>query len=642
MEKSLLSWMIGLSRGSKRLFVLGADSLVLPLMMLLAFCLRFDAIYVPDARMWTVIGLTTLVTVYVFGRFGLYRAVIRFVGYQVLVSILLGVTISTLAFTTFGFLLQAELPRSIPFIYFFLTIVAVGGGRFFMRAILNQERRAGKERVIIYGAGFGGLQLATALTNGAEYHPVAFVDDDKKKQGTVLQGLRVHKTRHIGQLVEQAGARKVLLAISELTVAERKRIVTQLGKFKVSVQTIPSYTDVISGKSRIEEIRDLEVEDLLGRDSVAPDAQLMPMTIAGKSVMVTGAGGSIGSELCRQIVAQHPKVLVLYELSEYGLYQIERELSGVALGIELYPILGSVQDEVHLARTLDRFGIQTVFHAAAYKHVPLVEHNLFPAVCNNIFGTNNVARAALAAGVENFILISTDKAVRPTNFMGATKRFAELVLQALAAQESCTTRFSMVRFGNVLDSSGSVVPLFKKQIRAGGPVTVTHAEVNRFFMTIPEAVQLVIQAASMSRGGDVFVLDMGEPVRILDLAKTMISLMGKSLRDDENPEGDIAIEYTGLRPGEKLFEELLIGDNCVGTEHPMITRAMEHDLPLSQVDDALIALKHALANNDVEALMAIMQRTVREYSAADSVVDYLASEQVIRRASNVQPLFPGD
>ncbi len=635
----MLSWLIALPRATKRLVTLSADLVALPLMMLIAFALHLDQLFIPDARMSTVIGLSTVVTLYVFGRFGLYRAVIRFVGYQALLSIALGVTVSTLAFTTFGFLLQADVPRPVPLIYFFLTIVAVGGGRFFIRAILNQEQHAGKERVIIYGAGFGGLQLATALVNGAEYQPVALVDDDKRKQGTVLQGPRVYNPRRIGRLVEETGAAKVLLAISRLTVKDRKRIVDYLAQFPVSVQTIPSYTDVISGQASIAEIRDIEVEDLLGRDSIAPDPGLLPATIAGKSVLVTGAGGSIGSELCRQILAQRPTRLILFEQSEFALYQIEQELGPWAAGVQIVPVLGTVQDSGHVRQVIARFGVDTLFHAAAYKHVPLVEHNVLPAVRNNIFGTERVARAALDCGVGNFILISTDKAVRPTNFMGATKRFAELILQGLAAQEGCRTCFSMVRFGNVLDSSGSVVPLFKGQIRRGGPVTVTHPEVNRYFMTIPEAVQLVLQAAAMGRGGDVFVLDMGEPVKIADLALTMIRLMGKSVRDEANPDGDIEVQFTGLRPGEKLYEELLIGDNCIGTEHPMITRAMEHELSLADVDDGLSSLNDAVNASRPADVITILRGLVEEYSAAEELVDHLVSDAGTA-PDNVRSLFP--
>lgn len=637
----MLSWLIGLPRNAKRVVAVTSDLFAIPLTMMLAFALRHDGVVVPDARVATVLGLTTLTTVYVFARFGLYRAVIRHVGYQALMSIVLGVILSTLAFTTFGFMLQAGVPRSVPIIYFFLSVVAVGGSRFFVRALLNQEQLGGKEKVIIYGAGFGGLQLATALTSGAEYHPVAMVDDDRNKQGTVLQGLRVHKPRRLDRLVRETDAQKVLLAISRLTVGRRKKIVEYLAQFPVSVQTIPSYTDLISGRADIAQLRDVEVTDLLGRDSVDPDPALLPMTIQGKAVMVTGAGGSIGSELCRQILALRPSVLVLFEASEYGLYAIEKELQSLSdeNAPPLVTILGSVQERAQLDTVIRHYSIATVFHAAAYKHVPLVELNLLAAARNNVLGTDNVARAALAGGVTNFILISTDKAVRPTNFMGASKRFAELILQALSAQPDCNTRFSMVRFGNVLASSGSVVPLFKKQIAEGGPLTVTHPEVNRYFMTIPEAVQLVIQAASMSRGGDVFVLDMGDPVRILDLATTMIRMMGKTVRNDDTPDGDIEIRFTGLRPGEKLYEELLIGDNCVGTEHPMITRATEHSLTLDEVEEGLVAVRGAIDAGQPDLAVEVMQHYVREYDAAEQIVDPLAAGASPAVRDNVRELF---
>ena len=588
-----------------------------------------------------VFGLTTLTTVYVFAHFGLYRAVIRYVSYQVMTSIVLGVIVSTLAFNTFGFLLQADIARSVPFIYFLLSVVAVGGSRFFVRALLNQEQLGVKERVIIYGAGFGGLQLATALSSDAEYHAVAMVDDDEMKQGTVLRGLHVYKPRRIGRLVQETGAKKVLLAISRLTVGRRKKIVEYLAQYPVSVQTIPSYTDLISGHANIAQLRDVEVTDLLGRDSVDPDPDLLPRTIKDKVVMVTGAGGSIGRELCRQILALKPCRLILFDASEYGLYAIDNELRELQ-GDEKLPVtpfLGTVQHRLQLDNVIWHYAVETVFHAAAYKHVPLVEGNLLAAVCNNVFGTNNVARAALDGGVSNFILISTDKAVRPTNFMGATKRFSELILQALSAKPNCETCFSMVRFGNVLASSGSVVPLFKKQIAEGGPVTVTHPEVNRYFMTIPEAVQLVIQAASMSRGGDVFVLDMGEPIRILDLATTMVRIMGKTVRNDDVPDGDIEIRFTGLRPGEKLYEELLIGDNCVGTEHPMITRATEHALSMDDVDLALAAFFEAVQARRPDDAMRVMKQYVQEYDAEEEIVDPL-SVAASSVAENVSALFP--
>jgi FlaA1/EpsC-like NDP-sugar epimerase len=580
-------------------------------------------------------ALTTLVTVIFFVRLGLYRAVLRFAGTQMLTTVFIGVSFSVLALAFFGFLLNANIPRSVPFIYLGLAIITIGGTRFTIRSILTiDQRRANIDRVIIYGAGSAGIQLASALALGKEYKPVAYVDDDKKKQGTIQQDLRVYKPRHIPRLINRTGASIVLLAMSNTTPSTRARIIQSLSEFEIRVQTIPGFADIVNGDARIEEIRDIEIEDLLGRDSIPPDENLLDQCIQGKSVMVTGAGGSIGSELCRQVIARSPITLILYELSEYALYAIEQELESTNSETKVIAILGNVQDEDLLRELMYSYKVETVYHAAAYKHVPIVEHNIIMGLKNNVFGSRAAASAANSAGVRNFILISTDKAVRPTNFMGATKRFAELILQDFAVNQKSKTTFSMVRFGNVLGSSGSVVPLFRKQILQGGPVTVTHPEITRYFMTIPEAVQLVIQSSALSQGGEVFVLDMGRSVQIKNLAKTMIRLMGKSLRTSEDPDGEIEIEYSGLRPGEKLYEELLIGNNCVRTSHPKITRATESQLEASTLKSLYEEIVSACGSRNHQRIMELVKLAVPEYLNEPKIHDHMYLESKI---SNLKP-----
>ncbi|MCB1646708.1 MAG: polysaccharide biosynthesis protein [Pseudomonadales bacterium] len=617
----LINTIINLPRNAKRALALSADLILIPLTLWLAFCLRLEQLYLPDLRVTTVIVLTTLSTVTIFVRLGLYRAVIRFVGYQVLNSIFVGASISVITLAFLGFLLQAHLPRSVPFIYFGLLIISVGGTRLLLRSILNQEMSTGHENVVIYGAGASGRQLATALLQGSEYNPVAFLDDDPQKQKTVVNGLQVYKPRHLKQLMADRTIHQVFLAITQLQQSRKTEILSFLTQYDIRVQAIPGFAEIASGKAKIEEIRQVEVEDLLGRDAVVPDAALLSLKITGRTVLVSGAGGSIGSELCRQIAGLVPRSLILFESSEFALYSIEQELRQKYPETRIVALVGSVQDELHLRKVFSELNIDTVYHAAAYKHVPIVEHNLVSGIRNNFLGTFCIARIAMEYKTKNFVLISTDKAVRPTNFMGATKRLAELSLQALASTQP-ETIFSMVRFGNVLGSSGSVVPLFKQQITAGGPVTVTHPEVTRYFMTIPEAVQLVIQSSSMARGGDVFVLDMGEPVQIVQLAKTMIHLMGKTIKDAEG-NGEIEIRFTGLRPGEKLYEELLIGENCVGTDHPMITRAQEDFISYAELLQLVERVRSDCDSFAINALTKVFETYVSGYKNPGDLVDYL-------------------
>lgn len=634
MKESMPKWiesfagrLAHLPRLQKRLLVLGADIVGIPLVLWMAITLRLGtANHHFDGSEWLYIG-ALLTSVPVFVRMGLYRAVIRYLGHRAVLTVVYGVTTSV----TFLTLLVLVWPyRTAPIsalpVYWAFALIYVGGTRFLVRGLLNFRWRmsSGTQRVVIYGAGGAGVQLATGLARGGRYLPVGFVDDNESLHGSTINGLEVFAPRLLSTLVRDEGVEAVLLALPSQSRRRRQEILKTIEPLSLLVQTVPDYGDILAGNAKVEDVRDVDAGDLLGRDPIPPNAKLMDACIRGKVVMVTGAGGSIGSELCRQILRLRPARLLLFEMSEIAVYNIERELRLLAaseqLVVDVIALLGDAQHKARVREILQAYGVQTVYHAAAYKHVPIVEQNVIEGIYNNIFSTWNAAEAALECRVETFVLISTDKAVNPTNVMGATKRFAEIVLQALQARGS-HTRFCMVRFGNVLESSGSVVPLFREQIRRGGPVTVTHKDVIRYFMTIPEASQLVLQAGSMGQGGDVFVLDMGKPVRIADLAKRMISLMGFTVRDEENPDGDIEIVYTGLRPAEKLFEELLIGTNVTGTEHPMIMRAIEHSLPWQQVQVVLEELRLALSKFDCEKARHLLMQAVAEYQPAQGLQD---------------------
>ncbi len=556
--------------------------------------------------------------------FGLYASIVRYMGITLIVVGLkstLSVTAIVMSVAAFSGIMSA--PIRVGIVFWAFSLILVIGGRLVARMFLSR-RNANREAVIIYGAGSGGAQLISALFSGDDYLPVALVDDNEELHGKRIHGLRVNSPKRLENLVRRKGASGVLLAIPSASRRRRRQVLQRLSEFPVHVQTVPEIRDMVSGKARLDDIREVDVEDLLGRNPVPPNPKLLGACIKGKVVMVTGAGGSIGSELCDQIMKLEPARLVLFELSESALYTIERKIRMVAqeknIGCDIVALLGSVHHEHRIREVIRAFDVQTIYHAAAYKHVPIVEQNVFEGIHNNIFGTLYTARAAIDAGAEAFVLISTDKAVNPVNVMGATKRFAELVLQALQTQ-SGTTKLSMVRFGNVLESSGSVVPLFKEQIQNGGPVTVTHRDIIRYFMTIPEAAQLVIQAGSMALGGDVFVLDMGKPVKILDLATRMINLMGLTVRDTEHPEGDIEIQFVGLRPAEKLYEELLIGSNVSGTEHPRIMRADEDCLTIETITDLLAKLGQASRDLDYERARKTLLAAVKEYDPQHDIDD---------------------
>lgn len=617
-------WLTHLPRGRKRLLMVSADTIGIPIVLWAAISLRLGLPQTVAGSEWIYVA-ALCATVPVFIRMGLYRAVIRYMGPRAVFVVLTGVSVSVASLVVLAWILPyLKLPLGAIPIYWAFALIFVGGSRFIVRGLLNFRWSGGTQRVVIYGAGGAGVQLATGLTRSGRYHPVAFIDDNGAMHRRTINGLEVFGLHSLSHLVRDEGVTAVFLALPSQSRRRRQEILKALEPFSLLVQTVPDYGDILAGNARVEDVRDVDAGDLLGRDPVPPNTQLLDASIRGKVVMVTGAGGSIGSELCRQIVKLAPKQLLLFEMSELALYNIERELRHLTqteqLNVELIGLLGNAHHRSRLKEILQTFGVKTIYHAAAYKHVPIVEHNIVEGIYNNTLGTWNAAEAAQECRVETFVLISTDKAVNPTNVMGATKRFAEIVLQALQ-ERSAATRFCMVRFGNVLESSGSVVPLFREQIRRGGPVTVTHKDVIRYFMTIPEAAQLVLQAGSMGKGGDVFVLDMGKPVRIVDLARRMISLMGLTPRDDENPDGDIEITYTGLRPAEKLFEELLIGTNVTGTEHPMIMRAMEHSLPWSTLQQILEELSIALSRSDCDRARQLLMQTVAEYRPTDGVQD---------------------
>jgi FlaA1/EpsC-like NDP-sugar epimerase len=603
-----------------------ADVVAIPAALWTALTLRFGSVdHDGQASNWLYVA-AIVSSIPFFIRIGLYRAVVRFMGVRAAITICIGVAVSAILMLGINhFSLDREVPTEVFGIYFALALLYVGATRFGARELLRIGP-ASTERVVIYGAGAAGAQLCSALFTSGQFRPVALIDDNKKLQGARVNGFRVLEPGKLHELRRRHGVSLVLLAMPSVSRRRRSEVIETLSSSGFKVLTVPDIREIVSGNARLEEVRDIDVHDLLGRDPVPPDLGLLGACIRGKSILVTGAGGSIGSELCRQIMALSPRRLVLLEVSELALYDIERELrsQNVRLGarIELVPLLGNAHHKHRVREIMTTFGIQTVYHAAAYKHVPIVEHNMIEGIHNNVFATFNTAEAAMECRVETFVLISTDKAVNPTNVMGCTKRVAEMVLQGMQQRDG-HTRFCMVRFGNVLESSGSVVPLFREQIREGGPVTVTHPDVIRYFMTIPEAAQLVIQAGSMGSGGDVFVLDMGSPVRIADLAKRMIQLAGYTVRDDKHPDGDIEIRFTGLRPAEKLFEELLIGKNVTGTEHPRILRAMEHSLPWEQMRHVIDDLAQCLTRFDCERAREILLRAVPEYRPTDKVQDHV-------------------
>lgn len=584
-----------------------------------------------NAENWQILAGTLLISIAVFVRLGLYRAVIRYAGNRILLVVFMGGLASVAAMLTTAFYLELPLPRSVPIMYFLLLLVLLVGSRFTIKGLLQNQDRSIKHPVIIYGAGESGRQLLESIKQADKFSPVAFVDDDKSLQKMVVHNTPIYAPAELPDLVERYRVESILLAMSVISRQRRQQIMNQIRHLPCKVLSMPSMRDLVEGKVTVRSLKEVSVVDLLGREAIEPDFELMQQNITGKVVMVTGAGGSIGAELCRQIVDQEPKTLILFEQSELSLYNIEQALSGIVghkkIPTQVIPAIGSVQHARRLTELMERFQVQTVYHAAAYKHVPLVEYNTIEGVQNNVFGTLRCAEAAIAAKVETFVLISTDKAVRPTSVMGASKRMAELVLQALAERTDHNTRFCMVRFGNVLGSSGSVIPLFEKQIAAGGPITLTHAEMTRFFMTITEAAQLVIQAGAMGQGGDVFLLDMGEPIKIIDLARQMIRLSGLEVRDEHNPNGDIEIVITGLRPGEKLYEELLIGENPEGTNHPRIMSSKENMLSWAELEPILNSMEQACKAFEPHKIRDLLQQSPTDFAPTDAICDILLAKE---------------
>jgi len=623
----LLSW----PRPTKRLLMLVADMIVVPAALWAAFALKFDSLSEGFQRsLLFYVGVAATGTL-IFAGSGLYRAVVRFIGARVLFSIFAGVTGSAVVFWLLSVALPfiKPVPISVVAIYWLIAFLWVTATRLIARWLLTPFDIDGT-RVVIYGAGDAGVRLALALAPGRQFVLLAYIDEKRSLRGTLLNGVPVIGPSDLADFVGRYEVGRILLAIPSASRRRKAEILRRLEPLNVHVQSVPDFNDVVSGSARVDDLREIDIEDLLGRDPILPNRALLDASIRGKSVMVSGAGGSIGSELCRQIVLLAPKQLILFENSELALYNIERELQSIIeirkLDVKIHALLGNAHHKYRVRDVMQAFAVQTVYHAAAYKHVPIVEQNLVEGVHNNVFSTWHAAEAALEVGVETFVLISTDKAVNPTNVMGATKRLAEVVLQSLQTQTT-RTRFCMVRFGNVLGSSGSVVPLFQEQIRRGGPVTVTHREVRRFFMTIPEAAQLVLQAGSMGTGGDVFVLDMGQPVEIDELARRMIKLTGLTVRDALSPDGDIEIEYSGLRPGEKLFEELLIGSNVTGTEHPMIMRAIEPCPSWEEARELLSALAIAVSRIDCRQVMAVLEKAVTEYRSSPVIHDLVFGQR---------------
>ena len=648
----------------RQFLAMGVDVLCAWLALFLAISLREDRWILPHLDQTVTYLLAPLLAIPIMVKFGLYRAIFRYTGFSAMVTTMQAIAVYGVIFCCYVVFVgnPTHVPRSVGALQPILFLLLIGGNRAFIRGLFmytgSQDMRQ-RGRLLIYGAGETGIQTAAAIHSTRNYTLIGFVDNDPVKIGRSINGVEVWAPQDLPQVVRDSDVSDVLLAIPRLTRPERNAIIQSLQGLAVHVRSVPSMAELASGQAAVQQFQELDVEDLLGRDPVPPRAELIARDIQQRVVLVTGAGGSIGSELCRQIVQQGPTTLLLVEHSEFALYRIYHELHALVATLPgnpaLVPLLGDVRDLHRMRQIIATWRPATVYHAAAYKHVPMVEHNPVQGLANNVFGTLTVARAALEAGVPQFVLISTDKAVRPTNVMGASKRLAELCLQALADSRTVdfaaldqagvwagasmgamlhaapmpaanTTCFTMVRFGNVLGSSGSVVPLFRQQIANGGPITLTHAEVTRYFMTIPEAAQLVLQAGAMGTGGDVFVLDMGEPVQIAQLARQMVTLSGLTVRDAQNPGGDIAIQVTGLRPGEKLYEELLIGDNPQPTEHPRIMKAHEQLLPWPQLQESLVELQGLMQANDVDGITRVLLQLVSGFRAGP-VVDHILLQQ---------------
>ena len=630
----MIKKIINLPRICKQIIMLFADGLIIIGVLIASFSLRLGYWFFPEGELGFVILAAPIIALPIFYRFSLYRSIIRYIDFKALWSVAQAVSLYALLWGIIGFMAAINgLPRSVILINWILSILLICGlrltahgiltGNFEVSVLKNKKNKKNKKNCLIYGAGDSGVQLSSALEHSSDYKLVGFLDDNIQLQGNQIKGLRIFSIDEIQSLIISLKVDEVLIAMPSLSRSKRASIINKLEPFQLIVRILPGVSELTKGNIGIKDLRSVSMEDLLGRDPAVPNKKLLGKNINNKVVMVTGAGGSIGSELCRQIKLLNPKTLILFDISEVSLYLIDSEISENNKNkINIFPILGNINNQKRLTNVLNYFQVETIYHAAAYKHVPMVEYNNSEGVENNIFGTLNAAMAAIDSKVHTFVLVSTDKAVRPTNTMGATKRFAELILQSLALQQE-NTKFSIVRFGNVLGSSGSVIPLFKKQINDGGPLTVTDPDIIRYFMTTREAVELVIQSGAMGKGGDVFVLEMGEPVRIDDLAKKMINLSGLELKNETNPDGDIEIQYTGLRPGEKLYEELLIGGKVNKTENPLIMRAEEEMIEWNELKSLLDDLKTAIEKGDNVILRQILIKAIPLFNPQCEVMDFL-------------------
>ena len=624
-----------LSRKQKQLLMVGVDILLLPIALCISLSLRLSNLWPIQYWLanWWVLVFMPLLSIPLFIHYGLYRAVLKYMGYQVIVATVKAVTLASLSLgTLLMFIRDIYFPRSTIIIFWFVSILVIIASRYVMKAILYLKEPI-KKPIGLYGAGEAGSQVIDILRSSSEYLPVALFDDSPSKWGTVVNSMWVNSSDEMGDVIKKKKIKLILLAMLGISQNERRQILQKISKYPVEVRMIAGIDDLISGDFNLQQIKSVDVEDILGRDPVEPNRNLLEKNIKGKNILVTGAGGSIGRELCKQIINLNPQKIVLYENNEFALYKIHLELNHLTQYVKVVPVLSSILDSLKFKESLIKYQIHTVYHAAAYKHVPLVEINPLDGIRNNIIGTYNCVKGAMDAAIDTFILISTDKAVRPSNIMGATKRFSELILQG-AHKFSNGTCFSMVRFGNVLDSAGSVVPLFRQQIREGGPVTVTHPEVTRYFMSIPEAVELVIQAGAMAKGGDVFVLEMGNPIRIIDLATKMIHLSGYVLQNSDNPDGDIGIKITGLRPGEKLNEELIIGNNVYSTDHSQILKAEEKSFEWDKIEEETLKLKVACESLEINLAIKILKECVNEWSPSSNSDFYTQSDPQLKIDQN--------
>jgi FlaA1/EpsC-like NDP-sugar epimerase len=624
----MISSLKNLSRFNKQLIMFSVDSVALILVLLAAFSVRLEYLYFPNNELiWLIFG-SPIIGIPIFVYFGLYTAIIKYIGFDALWRVAKAVSLYALLWGIIGLMSGVyDLPRSVILINWVQSILVISGLRIAARWLLYGSKlnfdSKDRSNVLVYGAGDAGLQLVSALMRSMHYKPVGFIDDSIDLQGNQVSGLNIFSSEKIEKIIITLQVDEILIAMPSLSRYKQRIILQKLEKFPITVRILPGLSELAQGKVSINDLRKVNIKDLLGRSIAKANKNILGENITDKVVMITGAGGSIGSELSRQIFLLNPEAIVLFEISEHGLYKIEKELLSLNhAGIKVYPVLGNLNNKDRLNSVMSHFNVNTIYHAAAYKHVPMVEFNSIEGIQNNIYGTLVCAEAAVDNNVQTFVLISTDKAVRPTNTMGTSKRCAELILQALSDEQG-TTKFSMVRFGNVLGSSGSVIPLFEEQIQQGGPITLTHKDIVRYFMTIPEAVQLVIQAGVMAQGGDVFVLDMGKPVKIYDLAIKMISLSGLQVLDDENLDGDIEIKITGLRPGEKLFEELLVGNNTSETENKLIMRAQEEMIPWEILKTHLNELETAMINRDFKKIREILTNLVPEFEPKSPIVDLL-------------------